>query len=82
MIAVVVLIGSYISSHALFKGKGRIYCTTQRIIFVAEKGITQNGCYFEAFVGFAFIFHYLFESCIPTCLLLFVLGNSAGEDDG
>ncbi|POM80220.1 Hypothetical protein PHPALM_1974 [Phytophthora palmivora] len=35
--------------HAVFKGKGRIYCTTQRIIFVAEKGITQNGCYFEAF---------------------------------
>jgi hypothetical protein len=37
-------------SHAVFKSKGRIYCTTQRIIFVAEKGVTQHGCYFEAFV--------------------------------
>ncbi|KAF4322220.1 hypothetical protein BBO99_00002834 [Phytophthora kernoviae] len=33
----------------VFKGKGRIYCTTQRIIFVAEKGATQNGFFFEAF---------------------------------
>ncbi|KUF89926.1 DNA repair protein rad5 [Phytophthora nicotianae] len=35
--------------HAVFKSKGRIYCTTQRIIFVAEKGVTQHGCFFEAF---------------------------------
>jgi hypothetical protein len=35
-----------------FKGKGRIYCTTQRIIFVAEKGAMQHGIFFESFVGF------------------------------
>lgn len=33
-----------------FKGKGRVYCTTQRIIFVAEKGSMQHGLFFEAFV--------------------------------
>ncbi|DBA04903.1 TPA: hypothetical protein N0F65_006905 [Lagenidium giganteum] len=32
-----------------YKGKGRVYCTTQRIIFVAEKGSMQNGLFFEAF---------------------------------
>ncbi|GLE05578.1 hypothetical protein PINS_up014610 [Pythium insidiosum] len=32
-----------------FKGKGRVYCTTQRIIFVAEKGSLQHGLFFEAF---------------------------------
>ncbi|GAB9471570.1 hypothetical protein Gpo141_00008776 [Globisporangium polare] len=32
-----------------FKGKGRVYCTTQRIIFVAEKGSMQHGLFFEAF---------------------------------
>ncbi|TMW64991.1 hypothetical protein Poli38472_009158 [Pythium oligandrum] len=34
--------------HA-YKGKGRIYCTTQRVIFVAEKGSMQHGIFFEAF---------------------------------
>lgn len=34
---------------ATFKGKGRIYCTTQRIIFVAEKSSSQHGVFFEAF---------------------------------
>uniref|UniRef100_K3X0E3 GRAM domain-containing protein n=1 Tax=Globisporangium ultimum (strain ATCC 200006 / CBS 805.95 / DAOM BR144) TaxID=431595 RepID=K3X0E3_GLOUD len=32
-----------------FKGKGRVYCTTQRIIFVAERGSMQHGLFFEAF---------------------------------
>ncbi|KAF1322450.1 hypothetical protein FI667_g11175, partial [Globisporangium splendens] len=37
------------SSDHTFKGKGRVYCTTQRIIFVAEKGSMQHGLFFEAF---------------------------------
>lgn len=35
--------------RAVFNGKGRIYCTTQRIIFVAEKKLLQNGRCFQAF---------------------------------
>ncbi|CEG35111.1 WW domain binding protein WBP-2, contains GRAM domain [Plasmopara halstedii] len=33
----------------VFNGKGRIYCTTQRIIFVADKSSMKNGCSFDAF---------------------------------
>lgn len=42
-------IGTPVRSNK-FTGKGRVYCTTQRIIFVAEKGSTQHGLFFEAFV--------------------------------
>ncbi|RHX96743.1 hypothetical protein DYB25_008858 [Aphanomyces astaci] len=34
-----------------FKANGRIYITTQRLVFCADKGTTQHDTVFEAFVG-------------------------------
>lgn len=39
------------STRETFKSKGRIYCTTQRIIFVADRPSTQHGREFGAFVS-------------------------------
>ncbi|ETV79269.1 hypothetical protein, variant [Aphanomyces astaci] len=37
------------ASGSKFKANGRIYITTQRLVFCADKGTTQHDTFFEAF---------------------------------